>query len=224
MVTLPKWPRLLVTGKRITPEQADLVIVRTTMLQYLPSNDRQWDRYMKRALGLREDVKLSQVSYETWDALSERLGVLDLQYLLNERISTCNVDGPYGWCNWDGTVGTDGMGLMAKWPETGEIHEEWAHIAAAFPYLDLTAQLVREEWDHDTGVITGHTPLVTWTVARGAVGMHDEPGDLLRPVREDDDTDTAVRRMMRRDAEIGVHYKRLTQAVRRAENATRKGK
>lgn len=224
MTELPKWPVLLVTGKRITPEQADVVILRTTMIQTLWSNDKQWDRYVKRAFGLRENAQLSQMSYETWEAARKKLGVLDLEYVVNDQISTCNVRGPYGWCTWDGTVGTDGMSLMSKWPKVGEVHEEWGRIAAAFPYLDLTAQLVREEWDHDTGVITGHTPLVTWTVARGAVEMHDAPGSLIRPVREDEDADTVVRRMMRPDAEIGVHYKRLTGAVRRAENATRKGK
>jgi hypothetical protein len=224
MTKLPKWPVLLVKGKRITPEQADVVIIRTTMLQLLSSNDEKWDRYVKQAFGIRENVKLSQVSYAAWDEMTVRLGGMDLEYLPNARISTHNVSGPYGWCNWDGTIGTNGMNLMSKWPEVGEIHEEWGNIAAAFPYLDLTAQLVHEQWDHNTGAVTGHVPLVTWTVARGAVEMHDEPGGLIRPVREDEDTDTVVRRMMRRDAEIGVHYKRLTRAVRRAENATRKGK
>lgn len=224
MIDLPKWPRLLVRGKRITSEQADKVILRTTMVEFLSCNNDRWNRYVKQAFRLYRERDLLWVSHETWDDVRNRLGVLDLQHLRNDRIASISTDGAHGWCNWDGTVGTGGMSLAGKWPTPGEVHEDWQKIAGAFHFLDLTAQLVREEWDYDAGLITGHTPLITWTVGRGGVEMHDEPGDLIRPVQEEEDTDTAVRRLMRPDAEIGVHHKRLTAAVRRTENAARRGK
>lgn len=224
MIELPKWPRLLVKGKRITREQADVVIIRTTSLRGLHCNDDRWNRYVKQAFQLYKEPNLIWASDEAWTDLERRLGVLDLQYLDNEQVSTVNVEGPCGWCWWDGTVGADGIGLGSKWPRVGEVWEEWQKIATAFPFLSLTAQLVRTEWNYDTGEITGHTPLVTWTVEQGEATLHDEPGDLIRSVPEEEDVETAVRRGMRRDAEIGVHHKRLTEAVRRCERAVEKGK
>lgn len=224
MIELPKWPLLLVKGKKITKEQADLVILRTTWLEGLRCNDERWNRYVKQALRLYKEKGVLWVPREKWDELRERLGVLSLDYLTNDRISSIYADGPHGWCDWDGTIGTDGMTLLCKWPEIGEVHDEWTSIAHAFPFLELEAQLVRQEWDESYEECIEVVPLVRWTVARGAVEMHADPGELIRPLAEEEDTEKVIARMMRPGSEAGVHYKRLTQAVRRCESRARKGK
>lgn len=223
-VELPKWPLLLVKGDRITPEQADKVIIRTTRFHYLYSNDRKWNAEVKKVLGLRQKESLEHTPYDTWEEFERRVRVLDLRYLLNDRIATSNAIGPYGWCAWDGTIGAEGMHLKGKWPEVENVTREWRNIAHAFPFLRLTAQLVREEWGYDIPEISGHTPLVTWSVARGAVEMWDEPGPLLRNVPGELSTEEEIKLYYRPGVDIGVSPKRLAEAVRRCERETQKGK
>lgn len=216
MMELPKWPTLLVKGRRITKEQADLVIIRTTFVDFMGCNNERWNRYVKKAFRLYKYDRIHRVPWEKWDELRARLGVLSLQYLTNHRISSTSVGGPHGWCDWDGTVGTDGISLMSKWPSVEEIHEEWTTIAQAFPFLELEAQLVQEEWDEPYEERNDLIPLVRWTVSGGVAKMHPDPGELLCPLGEDEDVEEFVARFLRPDAEIGVHHRRLTSAVRRA--------
>lgn len=223
-VELPKWPVLLVKGDKVTPEQADKVIIRTTSFHYLYSNDRKWNAEVKKVLGIRQKESLESTPYDTWEAFERRVGTLDLQYLLNDRIATCNALGPYGWCAWDGTIGAWGMSLGSKWPEVEEVDQEWRTIAHAFPFLRLTAQLARVEYDYDIPEISGHTPLVTWSVARGAVEMWDEPGPLLRNIPGELSTEEEIKHYSRPGVDIGVSPKRLAEAVRRCERETQKGK
>lgn len=221
-IELPKWPLLLVTGKRITPEQTDKVIVRTTWLRGMHCNEDWWNKRVIACFGVkaltppplrRRDYTLrwtrDAVPYEEWERVGRELGVLDVQYLNNARIASINLDGPYGWVDWDGTVGTDGMAVTNKWPEVGEVHDEWAAIARAFPFLDLTAQLVEMSWDHDRDDYGPPVPLVTWTVMEGAVQMHDEPGPLLRELGEEKPVRVGM------GSEAGTTEKRLRQAVQR---------
>lgn len=223
-VELPKWPVLLVKGDRITPEQADKVIIRTSIFHCLYSNDRKWNAEVKKVLGFHQKESLCRTPYDTWEEFERRVGTLDLQYLLNDRIATSNALGPYGWCAWDGTIGAEGMYLAGKWPEVEDIEGELRTIAFTFPFLRLTAQLARVEWDYDIPEISGHTPLVTWSVARGAVEMWDEPGPLLREVPGELSTEEEIKHYNRPGADIGVTPKRLAEAVRRCERETQKGK
>lgn len=229
MIELPKWPALVVKGRRITQEQADKVIVRTSWLMGVDSEERKWNSELKKVFGIRHGERLWDTSYEEWESIAERLGVLDISYLTNSRIRSADASGPDGWCAWDGTIGCAGLSLMAKWPEVSDIHTEWRTIAHAFPFLDLTAQLARVEWsDKGDGRVSGHTPLVTWDVANGAVSLRDDPGPLLAPIRKGNETpeefEQQIQRMMRRGSDIGVSARRLREAVRRCERAARKGK
>lgn len=234
-VELPKWPELLVTGKRITLEQADKVIVRTAWLHGLGCNDDRWTKTVFDAFKVKrtapEPIRRTywthrwprtNVDFNEWDRVAEELGVLDLNYLTNDQITSTSTDGPHGWVHWDGTIGTGRGCLLGKWPEVGEVHEEWSRIAQAFPFLDLTAQLVTNRYSREDGMVE---PLVTWTVANGAVEMHSEPGPLIRPLAEDLPTDEAVARMMKPRAECGTSEKRLRQAVNRCRrDMERRGK
>lgn len=198
----PKWPLLLVDGERISPEQADQVIIRTTWLEGAHGPDEQWNKAIRHAFGVRIPAYRNwylrnrrrtptndnywEMESTQWDTAAQRLGVLPLNYMHNDRIATTYCDGPHGWCEWGGLVRSYGMGLTCKWPTLGEVDEEWRMIAGAFPFLSLKAQLVKTEWDFEAGVITGYTPLVTWIVHGGVAALHAEPGPLILQPRESD--------------------------------------
>lgn len=229
MAKLPKWPVLLVTGENITREQADLVVLRTSWLSGISSSHRKWNSEVKKVFAIRTKDTLWAADWREWKEVEARLGVLDIAYLNNDRIRSAHVSGPHGWCDWNGTIGCAGISLAGKWPEVGEIHQEWAMISHAFPFLKLTAQLARVEWDDSPdGWITGHTPLVTWDVGRGTVEMRPEPGPLLVPVRTEPETpeeiDAQVRRLMSPPGDIGVRVRRLRDAARRCERAAARGR
>ena len=226
---LTKWPVLLVDGAPVSPEQADQVIIRTTWLRGLDCNDKQWDKTVRRAFGVRlprlghrwdlpEDRMTKQRAYweaedKQWGAAEDRLGVLPLNFLTNDRIASTYMDGPYGWCDWSGQVRSYGMPLLFKWPTVEDVTQEWQMIANAFPFLSLTAQLVRDGYAGDYGK-DPYEPLVTWTVGRGGVELHHEPGPLIIEPRESD-PDLWPPRIMRPRGDHGVSARRLRSAVRR---------
>lgn len=47
MGIVTKWPRLLVVGDNVTPEQADQILIRTNSW-YLFSNDKGWERTVQQ--------------------------------------------------------------------------------------------------------------------------------------------------------------------------------
>lgn len=231
---LPKWPRLYVTGEPVTPEQADLIIIRTTELMMLHTDDETWDRMVARTFGIELDDS-RYPTHEERERVMKSLGMLDLGYLNanTNRISTVSTNGPSGWCDWDGTIGWADGGLTGKWPHIDEVWAEWNQVARAFPFLRLTAQLTSDGWENG-GDGTARVPLVQWEVSDGVVSMVT-PGPLLHPVPvEEDVTDAWERRvdgfLEKRDAvrrrgwgfepvnneERGVTWERLKTAVERA--------
>lgn len=72
------------------------------------------------------------------------IGKLELNYLDNNQILTCMATGPYGWCDWEGNIGCNTFNV-GKWPEPIDIYEDWVIIAEAFPFLDLTCQILDQE-------------------------------------------------------------------------------
>lgn len=219
MVELTKWPTLLVKGRTISPEQAELVIIRTSWLAGLHKENNRWSREVRRAFQIQD-----MDNYRQWEKVAARLGVLDLEYLHNDQLLSCYVGGPRGWCNWAGHIGSAGMSLTGKWPEVGEVHEEWTNLAHAFPFLHLSAQLVHREWDYSTQepLLKQTTPLVTWDVGNGAAEMRTDPGPLLREIR-DDVGDEALQRMTKPGGDLGAHWTRVRSAVRRCERAAQEG-
>lgn len=229
MIQLPKWPTLLVTGDKITPEQADRVIIRTTRLGGIYSSSRKWDSDVKKLFAIRSREKLWRVPSEEWETVARRVGSLDLRHLSNERIRSSSVIGPNGWCDWDGRIGCAGISLTEKWPEVEEVDKEWSKIAHNFPFLRLTAQLVHEEWEHSPSEwSTRYTPLVAWDVRNGTAELRSDPGALLFPPQElwetPEDASERVQRLAQPGSEIGVSVSRLRNAVRRCERDATKGK
>jgi hypothetical protein len=231
-VKLPKWPRLYVAGETLTEEQADLVIIRTSDVMGLSGNDESWRRMVLRTFGVTVEED-GYPSFEEVEAVRKRYGMMDLQYLGTDRISSCHADGANGWCDWDGTIGCADGHLHSKWPHIDEVFAEWNTIARAFPFLHLTAQLTTGGWERPDDDGTRRDVLAQWEVERGVVRMVS-PGPLLHPVPPEDNS-WEVRQeeyLARRDAvrrrgwgfepvsnvfpERGTTWARLKAAVERA--------
>ncbi|PWI16039.1 hypothetical protein DI272_19095 [Streptomyces sp. Act143] len=161
---LTKWPRLLVTGQPVTEEQANDILIRTANLWLMHTNDREWTAIVGEVLGM-ENGPHGFWTPDSTKAAVERLRCLDLEWLYTSRIASSWIGGPHGWCNWDGTIGSTNYNI-GKWPDVESVTEEWQQIAAAFPYLDLRAQLVTDEGSGELAA--------EWTVAAGRA-THREP-------------------------------------------------
>lgn len=214
MSDLTKWPRLLVKGEPVTREQANEILIRT--YSWSPCiNDREWEEQVcalgdEYGMPVYAPHRLKPGEYgERWreiegrrQAARERAGILDLHYLGNQRIASSWIGGPHGWCDWDGRIGCSDYNI-GKWPSLEEVCEDWATIAAAFPYLDLHAQLVTDE---GAGVVAA-----TWAVRNGEATLV-EPIGLLDALH--DDVEGMVFGMLfDRFRERGVSVERLREAL-----------
>lgn len=221
MSELTKWPRLLVTGPPITPEQAGEILIRTCVPACLGGNDRDWYTQVCLALGLRSESPPHELYAAdrgderiAWfrearthnDRRSEELGILGLEYLRTSRIASSWFGGPHGWCDWDGTIGCSTYNI-GKWPTVEELTAEWTAIASAFPYLELTAQVVPE--------VEGEfqAPAAQWIVAEGRAEQTEPRGTITEPTELTEGQ--IVDRFLSPYAERGVSIERLVEAVRR---------
>lgn len=206
---LTKWPRLLVTGTPVTPEQADEILVRTANLYLLDVNDKAWTHTVYGVLGLAPG-RYSNATMESIRAVTEELGVLPLVLLYTSRIGSSWIGGPHGWCDWDGTIGSSNYNI-GKWPDRATVLSDWETIAAAFPYLDLTAQLLADEGETDAPV------LGQWRVADGHA-TEETPGQRITPATELTEIDMFAR-LFSPGGERGVFEQRLAAAVDRVRAA-----
>ena len=171
---LPKWPAMIVRGTSVTVEQAREIIRRTdTAFQRgISGNDRVFNEKLAermelpRGSVLRWDENMTGEDYAALDAWRERWGVIDSEYITNRWIASTYIGGPHGWCHPDGTIRFDTN--VGKWPSVEEIFQEWTRVAAAFPFLDLTATLMSGEYCDDD-----ITPLVTIRVQEGRATLED---------------------------------------------------
>jgi hypothetical protein len=206
-----KWPRLIVVGQPVTEAQADEILIRTCVLYYLHSNDHDWDHIVARIVFKNERAAETDFPFQQVRDRVEELRVLNLEYLETYRISSSWIGGPRGWCDWDGRIGT--VHNIGKWPSVEEVGSEWSQIAAAFPYLDLTAQLVSNE---GTGELCGQ-----WRVKDG-VAAAEAPGvPLVPPTQQQEKVEAVMARFAEQlfnpGSERGVSPERLQRAVDRVE-------
>lgn len=227
-----KWPLCIITGEPVTPAQAEQIILRTTT--YLSTNDRDWERTAHRLLGLHhwEDITdeirntpgALRKLFQADDDARDRLGMLRLGYLYQARISSMHIDGFHGWCDWDGTIrSTDSIG---KWPSENEVTEDWAMIAEAFPYLDITSQVVSLAYSEKSytamplpkGRVWG-----TWHIKGGGVTFDPEATTLMDlPDQEQRELD--INEFLNRVEHITIEaLAGVMQRTRAALNAERKG-
>lgn len=201
MTDLTKWPLLLVTGEPVTEVQANEILIRTDDWM-LMTNDKSWATTVAEIAG----AKLGPHGFgiENDRKFRQGLGVLDLHYLSNSRIASSWIGGPKGWCDWDGTIGTSNYNL-GKWPTVEDVEEDWITIAEAFPFLDLSAQLIPDEGE------AGYAA-VEWRIENGTVESVTPAGFLRRP------TDPQLTALFTRHGERGVSPARLRVALQQVKD------
>ena len=78
---------------------------------------------------------------------------------------------PKGWCDWEGNIACRNYNI-GKWHTAEEVTEDWLAIAAAFPYLELRAQVITDEGEGEIAA--------EWAVREGDAALI-EPIGLLEP-------------------------------------------
>lgn len=213
---LGKWPRLVVVGDPVTPEQAMEILIRTDMLEFL-TNDRCFSNkcasyfYGRQIDSLGsfsdqfrgEDGKIDFHNYWGFkDKAKAAVGQIDLQYLYNSRIMSSWIGGLHGWCDWDGYIGCSNYNI-GKHPSVEEVCKEWQAIATAFPCLNLKSQLITEE---------GEGNIAIEFEVKDGTAIIKKPGSLLEDVRELD-IDEIVIDFHNHEGERGCTYEKFVQAV-----------
>lgn len=184
-LALPKWPQMLVTGKRVSQEQAKDIIFRTDSFltdasQYGGGNNHAFNKWYRDEAGfgaIGDDYKRG---WELMSAVRDQLGYVDTDYVRNDWASCSFVFGPHGWCSPLGEIFfVDNVG---KWPEVKEIFSEWELIAKAFPYLELNVTLMSGESGEEDS-----QPVVNIAVSAGQaklleadMSVHGAKADLTR--------------------------------------------
>lgn len=169
-VYLPKWPAMVVVGKRVTPEQAAEIIIRTNGW-WICSKYSKWEREVAEIAGLQFGGGSIPTS-ESLEPFEQRFGVLELEMLRNRRICSSWVGGAFGWCNWSGEIFCNNYNI-GKYPSAESVLGEWETIAEAFPFLDLWCQLYSGETCEET------SPEVRYVVKEGkAIATRPEPTDV----------------------------------------------
>ena len=166
-IDLPKWPACVIWGDKVSEKQAAEIILKTD--HNFPdftygSNYHNIDRELNALTGLSHGWDFEGDNIERWKVLDEfkaELGVLDLSYLTNDRISSSYICGLNGWCNWNGDIFQNNKNI-GKWPSVASVWVEWQTIANAFPFLSLTCTLYSGEQCEE-----GTEALVSYTVSDG---------------------------------------------------------
>lgn len=181
---LPKWPQMIVTGTKVTKEQAEDIIRRTdAFYTYCMGNDHDFIENAKEALCIPEDplegkynfdnIHLLHEYNEKKDAFLKAIGYIATYYVENDWISCSWLGGPHGWCHPDGEIGY--CNNIGKWPTIKEVYAEWEKIAAAWPFLELEVTLMnKEEWEGDS------EPVVSFLIRNGKVELIDPAKRNLR--------------------------------------------
>ena len=112
--------------------------------------------------------------------------------------------GPKGWCDWEGNIACRNYNI-GKWPTAEEVTEDWLAIAAAFPYLELRAQVITDEGEGEIAA--------EWAVREGdaalvePIGLLEPPEDILA------DEGAFVAQFFSAGRERGVTLARLAEAL-----------
>lgn len=202
---LPKWPRLIVLGTKVTEEQAMEIIIRTDS-GYLSSNDKQFCKSLCHAMDVAwEDY---HPNYDDMEKFRKKFKVLQLEYMTNDQLTSSYIGGPHGWCQWNGALMTYSYNV-GKWPNVAGILNEWNRIADAFPFLELKSQLFDKEACEE-----GSVPLVEFHVTGGVVHLYEPEAPLLPYELLAEDNMTAVmNRMMSPKGEQGCTIDQFKKAL-----------
>lgn len=140
-----KWPGLWIEGDKVTKEQAEEIILRTTNW-YLSSNNKKYIEDVYKFIGIYSaGNNFTPIDFNKLEKFSKKNKVLQLNYLENTQIASRLIGGPHGWCDWNGNIGCKTYNI-GKWPSIEEVIEEAKIIAEAFPFLNMTIRLLSDEW------------------------------------------------------------------------------
>ena len=178
-----KWPAMLITGEKVTEEQAMDIIIRTDEAVVNPNmytfgNNQDFGKQWAKLIDVRYDYDESVYSR------SECINFVSLEYLYNNLLGSCWVGGSTSWIWEDGSIFR--FSNIGKWPSTEKVFDELKQIAQAFPYLKLKATLFDKKVMFDF-YINGQKiadaeyedvldkAFCSFTVENGKVTYHNEP-------------------------------------------------
>jgi hypothetical protein len=173
---LPKYGRMLVTGKPVTPEQALEVIFRTD--------------YIHRMWGYDEDLPIDD---------AKRHLIVSAWHARMNWFEAYNIgdDGGWGWLRPDGQILYDGN--FSSMAEVAEIYDDWKLVAKAFPFLEVNITLWNDEAGTEADPIWRRAawlgeyatpefrPMVSLRVSNGKIKLVDP---LFTDVHENDQPPT----------------------------------
>lgn len=176
-VYLPKWPQFLVTGEKVSEEQAIEFIMKTDSF-FLKNghtgNNRSFERKLCDLFGLIHSDDISEIKdmekmLDAWEKNRERaeeLSVLRLEFLKSGFLSSGFVGGPHGLVHPNGEISySDNIG---SYPSAESIFLELRLLALNFPFLSLEGTLFNGE-----AVETDRKPVVSFIVDNGTVRIVD---------------------------------------------------
>ena len=169
-IELPKWPGLLVVGDSITPEQAEEIIIRTSQVGYnfFDENNNlvaeQIKTIYEESLPPEERISFIKLNEEMY---YEKINLLHLSYLRNDRIDSSWIGGLKGWCDWDGTIFCNNFNV-GKYPYVVDIINDLKKINKNFPYLNFKLQLLSHEASIEE-YINEVKPLVSLEINNGQI-------------------------------------------------------
>jgi len=172
---LPKWPQMIVTGKKLTEGQALEIIRRTDSFFNYPSGNNH--SFIKKAVEILEfpydrdlwkikDTEERFKKYEEYknkkEEFHDKWGTIETEYVHNSWISCAYIGGTHGWCHPDGTIGySDNIG---KYPSAEEVYTEWCLLVKEFPFIDVGVTLMDGEYCEDN-----ISPVVSFRIKNGEV-------------------------------------------------------
>ena len=178
-----KWPAMLITGEKMTEEQAIDIIIRTDEAVVNPNiytfgNNEDFGKQWAKLIDVRYDYDESVYSR------LECVNFVSLEYLYNDLLGSRWIGGSTSWIWEDGSIFR--FSNIGKWPSNEKVFDELKRIAQAFPYLKLKVTLFDEQVMFDF-YINGQKiadaayedvldkALCSFTVENGEVMYHDEP-------------------------------------------------
>jgi len=192
---LPKWPQMLVSGRKIIKQDALEIIRRTdSFFSWGGGNDREYVKNVYKMLKIPEmddyeDYRSYASDKDAWEKKWNYIGD-KFEYVHNSWISNAFIYGPSGWCHPDGKI--EFFYNVGKWPSCEDIYDEWAAISKYFPTINLAAVLFDGEHSEDT------KPVIGFLIKGGGVEIYNpNVGDLLCgfpiPKKDDDLEDSMIK-------------------------------
>jgi hypothetical protein len=163
---LGKLVAMVVDGDKVSKDQAKEIIIRTDSFNF-NSDDAEFkkelicsvneilnanmDLSIKQNSNFKEEYGLSLENRKKYNKAKEKINLIeDIFYLQNDRITSLWMEGPHGWCDWEGNIFCNNY-TIGKYPSFNyyknekyfyiEVEEEWKIIAKEFPFLNLKCQL-----------------------------------------------------------------------------------